>query len=194
MKFIAHRGNINGKNPSRENKPEYIERALKYGYDCEIDVWYINGEWILSHDNPYDEKAKSFSHKVNFEFLGKKNLWLHCKNIEAMINLYATNYNYFWHENDKYTITSRGHIWCFPDQPAPALTIKKSINDLYENGMSFLHNMPRTRQTIGVLPELNETDIYQYDAICTDVIKKYEPEVQDEQLELKIHEYKTGTI
>ena len=40
MKLIAHRGNIDGPNPERENSPEYIEEALKAGYDVEVDVWY----------------------------------------------------------------------------------------------------------------------------------------------------------
>ena len=186
MKLIAHRGNINGKNPNRENSISHIEKALKLGYDVEIDVWYINGEWILSHDNPHNKHATTFVHKVNFDFITKPKLWLHCKNIEAMINLYTSGTNYFWHENDKYTITSEGHIWCFPNQPAPAMTMEKTFNDLYENNMGFLKNMTN-RLTIGVLPEVNKTDIYQYDAICTDYPAMYENE-------LTKNYDKTGTI
>ena len=26
-----------------------------------------------------------------------------------------TNHHWFWHENDKITITSKGEIWCFPN-------------------------------------------------------------------------------
>ena len=56
----------------------------------------------------------------------------------------------------------------------------------YENNMGFLRNMTN-RLTVGVLPEINKTDIYQYDAICTDNITKYETE-------LKKDDDKTGTI
>ena len=38
MILIAHRGNVNGKNPERENTIEYIEEAIKKGYHCEIDI------------------------------------------------------------------------------------------------------------------------------------------------------------
>ena len=40
MKLIAHRGNIDGPNPSKENHPEYIESAIVDGYDVEIDLRY----------------------------------------------------------------------------------------------------------------------------------------------------------
>ena len=39
MILISHRGNITGPNKEMENKPEYIEKTLKMGYDVEIDVW-----------------------------------------------------------------------------------------------------------------------------------------------------------
>ena len=40
MILISHRGNINGKKPNYENKPEYIWEALRKGYHCEVDVWF----------------------------------------------------------------------------------------------------------------------------------------------------------
>ena len=40
MILISHRGNINGKKPDLENKPEYIQNAIKLGYNVEIDVWW----------------------------------------------------------------------------------------------------------------------------------------------------------
>ena len=45
MYLISHRGNVNGKNPDRENSPLYIKAALTLGYDVEVDVWYIDKEW-----------------------------------------------------------------------------------------------------------------------------------------------------
>ena len=38
MFFISHRGNINGKDINKENKPLYINQALKKGYHVEADV------------------------------------------------------------------------------------------------------------------------------------------------------------
>ena len=60
------------------------------------------------------------------------------------------------------------------------------VDDLYKNDMSFFRQATN-RLTVGVLPEVNKTDIYQYDAICTDSITMYENE-------LKKNYDKTGTI
>ena len=73
MRFISHRGNINGKKLDKENNPDYIKRALNLGYDVEIDVWYEDGNFKLGHDNP--------EHMVSKSFLYKEGLWLHCKTI-----------------------------------------------------------------------------------------------------------------
>ena len=52
MKLIAHRGNVTGPNPLRENSLEYIDDAIKLGYDVEIDVRHIEWEQqlYLGHD------------------------------------------------------------------------------------------------------------------------------------------------
>ena len=34
MKLIAHRGNISGPEPERENTMDYIEEAIQLGYDA----------------------------------------------------------------------------------------------------------------------------------------------------------------
>jgi len=106
MIYISHRGNLNGKNPDKENHPEYIMSAIKKGYDVEVDVWYKHG-WWLGHDIP--------QHKIDFDFLETKGLWIHAKNIESVEQLSDKNINWFWHENDKVTITKCGYIWCFPN-------------------------------------------------------------------------------
>ena len=47
MKYISHRGNINGKDLMLENSPKYIDRALKLGYDVEIDIRVVyNDRWF----------------------------------------------------------------------------------------------------------------------------------------------------
>jgi len=103
IEIISHRGNINGPYEN-ENSPEQIEKALKL-FKVEVDVWYINNKWFLGHDKPIYE--------VGFDFFDK-NMFLHCKNFEAVKNLYGTCYNWFWHEDDQMTLTSQGDIWCYP--------------------------------------------------------------------------------
>ena len=40
MKLIAHKGNVNGPDSSKENTPAQIEWCIDNGYDVEIDVRY----------------------------------------------------------------------------------------------------------------------------------------------------------
>lgn len=104
MRFIAHRANLYGPNKQSENKQDTIETAISLGFDCEIDVWYLNNTLWLGHD--YPETLTSY------EFLEKHNdrLWVHCKNLEALLML-KTKFNCFYHDKDVYTITTKGHIW-----------------------------------------------------------------------------------
>jgi len=106
MIVIAHRGNVFGPKPQKENSPDYISGALRLGYDVEIDVWYQNKQWYLGHDFP--------QYKVNLHFLKQKGLWCHAKNHQALLNMLKEDVHCFWHENDKVTLTSRGFMWALP--------------------------------------------------------------------------------
>lgn len=104
MLIISHRGNLRGNNKLLENNPQHIINVLKK-YDVEIDVWFKQQKWYLGHDNP--------TYQVEYNFFNEK-MWIHCKNIEAVENFSGSNLNWFWHENDKITLTSKKKIWCFP--------------------------------------------------------------------------------
>lgn len=104
MKIIAHRGNILGPNRGTENKPDTIRKAIEHGFDCEIDVWYLNGAFFLGHDFPETKIPYSF-----LEFYSE-HLWIHCKHLDSLIKLKDT-FNCFYHDKDIYTLTSRGYIW-----------------------------------------------------------------------------------
>jgi hypothetical protein len=104
---IAHRGNLNGPNPEKENHPSYIEEAIKAGFNAEIDVWFIDNKYILGHDKPDYEVPEKWI------FDNKKYLWCHCKNIEALW-IVSKNINAFFHDQDDCTLTSKGYIWTFP--------------------------------------------------------------------------------
>lgn len=111
MKIISHRGNINGVDVNNENKPSYIDIALSLGYDVEIDIWWVDNNLYLGHDNP--------DTKINFIWLKerKNNLWIHCKNLKAVeyfskINEKSNiNFKFFCHQSDKYALISDNHIW-----------------------------------------------------------------------------------
>lgn len=147
MILISHRGNIDGKKPHLENNPDYIDEAISKGYDVEIDLWYVNGDWFLGHDEP--------QYEIDLNWISKRSLklWVHCKNVEALSYL-ATNekeskdINYFWHEEDTATLTSFCYVWAYPGKQP----IKGSI---------------------AVMPERSNDDVSVCMGICSDVIEKY---------------------
>jgi hypothetical protein len=124
MKLIAHRGNINGIMESLENEPTYIDLAIQKGYDVEVDLWLISDNLYLGHDGP--------KYKIDFAWLENRNsfLWIHCKNEECLLKLNDSDLNYFWHETDHYTITSKKFIWTYVDiiTPQTILNLRKKID------------------------------------------------------------------
>ena len=140
MIFISHRGNIDGRNPDLENKPEYIMRAVNFGFDCEIDVWKIKNNWLLGHDEP--------QYLIEKSFLLSESLWCHAKNKEALEEMLKEKIHCFWHEEDKYTLTSKGYIWTYP-------------------------NVEPTEQSICMLLENKQKIKTNYAGICSDYIINY---------------------
>ena len=151
MVYIAHRGNINGKNIERENHPDYINEAISLGYDVEVDARYIDGDWWLGHDEP--------QYEIDFKWIEDRDdrLWVHCKNIPSVEYFTENSFkcseiNWFWHENDRMTLTSFGYVWVYPGRQ-PVL------------------------RSIAVMPEREGEDISSCLGICSDVIKKYKDEI-----------------
>lgn len=143
---IAHRGNIDGPNPDKENHPDYLKAALDLSYDAEVDVWLVNGKFILGHDEPQYEVPASFLYNDHF--------WLHAKNIPAISNLNARARSYFincfFHDTDACTLTSGGWIWTYPGK----LIIGPGA--------------------IAVMPEkVPGWDISEAEGVCSDYINKY---------------------
>ncbi|NJO91138.1 MAG: hypothetical protein HC831_20850 [Chloroflexia bacterium] len=85
MILIAHRGNINGPRPKWENDKSYVIDAVNAGYKCEIDVWYLNNNFYLSHDYP------KHHHLIDLDFLIRPVFYIHCKNIPALQKLIKFN-------------------------------------------------------------------------------------------------------
>ena len=127
-----------------ENEPKYIANAISQGYEVEVDIWFIDNVLYLGHDKP--------QHSVDFRWFRDRitKLWIHCKNIEAVVFFKECGYdiNYFWHEEDTLTLTSQNHLWAYPGKQP----IKNSI---------------------AVMPEINNDNISQCSGICSDFIKNY---------------------
>jgi hypothetical protein len=117
MIIISHRGNLNGPAPATENREETILAAIDNGFDCEIDVWKYDGHLWLGHDGPDTETSLEFLERH------ESRLWVHCKNLDALIAL-KNRFNCFFHDKDTYTLTSRGHIWGNIGSPMTVHTIQ----------------------------------------------------------------------
>ena len=103
MRIIAHRGNTAGIFESYENEPNYIDLAIKKGFDAEIDVWYKDGVLWLGHDKPdYGIDLKWIKSRIT-------RLWIHCKNLDSLLYFkeYVQDANYFWHQTDDVVLTSK---------------------------------------------------------------------------------------
>lgn len=143
MILIAHRGNINGPIPERENSIAYIKEALAAGYDVEIDLWYIADMWMLGHDYP--------QYQVDLDFLRTRGLWIHCKNFKTLDMLARQEVmhpNFFYHTDEDYVLTKHGWIWAYPN---------KEGSDI----------------AICVMPELNESSVEGFAGVCSDYVAKY---------------------
>jgi hypothetical protein len=144
MRLISHRGNIDGRISELENLPTYVDNAINLGYEVEVDAWVIEKKIYLGHDGP--------NHEIDLEWLAKRsqNLWIHCKNTEAMsfLNSLESDLNYFWHQEDVLSLTSKKYIWVYP-------------------GKQPIEN------SIAVMPEIENDDISLCLGICSDYILKY---------------------
>jgi len=111
MKIISHRGNLEGPDLLKENHPDQIKKVLDLGFDVEIDVWEKEHKFLLGHDSPVYEV-------LIWESLFEKRIWVHCKNLKILDFLIRYNYysdgNFFWHQEDDFTLTNKNYIWTYP--------------------------------------------------------------------------------
>ncbi len=157
MRYIAHRGNLEGPNPEKENHPDYVLEALKRGYDVEVDIWYEPfGGFYFGHDNPKykitDNNWRDFNNYTD-------HLWLHAKSLDSLeacvFGAGMQDHHSFWHQNDDFTLTNKNYIWTYPGKQL-------------------------TTRSIWVLPELSpaftvgkdELRDFQGFGICSDYVKK----------------------
>lgn len=106
VKFIAHRGNIAGPQPTFENTDGYLKHA--YANDCfvEVDIIKYQDKLYYGHDDP--------KQLADLEFLFNPGVYCHAKTLDTLIALLDMKLTCFWHENDQVTLTSDDKIWCYP--------------------------------------------------------------------------------
>ena len=144
MMLIAHRGNLYGPEPEKENHPLYIAEALKKGYNVEIDVWYTDGGLYLGHDEPL--------FNTDITFISSIGLWLHAKDYKTLkffVVETSSRLNYFYHTDEDYVLTSQNYIWAYPG---------KSGNS----------------KTICVMPEWGNYPLKGFAGVCSDYVGNYD--------------------
>ena len=143
MIIIAHRGNTNGPMPELENTLKYLQEAMNQGYQIEVDLMDWDGtSFILGHDQAQES--------VDPNKLKDPRIWCHCKNYHTFHNALLNGLHCFWHQEDDYTLTSKGYIWAYPGKDASGF------------------------KTVMVKPELNnELDTTGVFGICTDYAERY---------------------
>jgi glycerophosphoryl diester phosphodiesterase len=136
MKIISHRGNLTGSNPIRENSIDYVEEAISEGFDVEVDVRVEDHQFYLGHDDPQYYIPMSWLVKW------KDKLWIHCKNLRALDVLSSSpvDFNYFWHEKDKYTLTSKGIGWVLVGEYpySKSIIVLPEFTDLYSYSPEYI--------------------------------------------------------
>ena len=145
--IISHRGILDD-DSSNQNNPKQICKILESTeYSCEIDVWFKDNRFYLGHDTADFE--------VEEQFLKNNRLWCHAKNVEALSEMAKSKeINYFWHDQDRFTLTSKGYIWCFPNETGSLA--EKSVLVLPE--------------TCGIY---DKSVLQSYYGICTDIPQHY---------------------
>lgn len=146
MIYIAHRGNVDGPNSERENEPYYIQEAIALGYMVEVDVWFVDGKFLLGHDEPTYEVSQAFLAR------NKRHAFFHAKNIDALRFLIEMDMNCFSHENDPFIVTNHGDIWAFPGHE------KLGCISVMPERSSF---------------SMNHLKILGVKGVCSDFIRKY---------------------
>ena len=135
MKIISHRGNLRGPEKTNENKPQQIDLAIENGFDVEIDLWLVNGNFQLGHDKP------EYVINLSWVLSRSKYLWVHCKNIELIdyLTINCIDLNFFFHQNDHLALTSKFFLWVYPEKTYTknSILVLNNIDDL-----SFLDNPP----------------------------------------------------
>ena len=87
-------------------------------------------------------------YKINHDFLINEKLWCHAKNIDALTEMRKYSIHYFWHDKDDFTLTSKNYIWAYPS---------KNVN----------------KNTIIVLPEIYDSNVFECKGVCSDYIIRY---------------------
>lgn len=113
MRVIAHRGNLTGPDPEKENTWAAVRKCARLDIDAEIDFWVKDNRLCMGHDENNLEQVSLYQ----FREL-KINIYAHCKNLDALQFLGQNtpgNMIPFSHDVDDFVALRNGEIWAHPN-------------------------------------------------------------------------------
>lgn len=125
--YISNQGNLAGKDPDEENKPDYIEKALGHGVCVKTDIWVIKDRTVTGTEHP--------STGINLNLFDKEKLLIQARNPTALLYLLEEGYHCYWRESDNLIMTNRNFILSYAGSIFP-----KSIIMLPEENTIITNN------------------------------------------------------
>ena len=104
--IISHLGNIDGRQPEKENTLPYIQDALKAGWHVCVDVVFRNGGFLFPSDRG--------NYNAPPALLSKQRIWCRAFDPETMDALCNINAHCFLASRDFISLTSSLFLWTLP--------------------------------------------------------------------------------
>jgi hypothetical protein len=123
--IISHLGNIDGRNPDKENNPVYVEKALKAGWHVCVNVFFVNGGFILPHAGGNSPMPPSF--------FSKPRVWARAFNTDTADALCNINAHSIMFTGEFPALTSAQFIWTPPPHTLTARAIAY-LPEIEDNG------------------------------------------------------------
>lgn len=141
-RLIAHRGITDGNYSGKENLIYTIMETLDKGYEVEADIQCYNGILYLGHDErqePLDGLINEIERHIGLWGYHSW-IWYHCKDKDTLSHFVKRKSldNYFWHDVDKFTLTSKGYVWTadlsdsYPDRTVVVVKNKEDTLSQFE--------------------------------------------------------------
>lgn len=104
--IISHLGNIDGRNPERENTLPYIRETLNAGWHVCVRVQYRNDAFILPHAAGWSLAPPAL--------LSTQRVWCCTDDADSMDALCGINAHAFFISDNMPTLTTAQFIWTLP--------------------------------------------------------------------------------
>ena len=104
--IISHLGNIDGRQPEKENQLKYLQVALDAGYHVCVEVVFKNGAFLLPSAAGMQNAPPAF--------FAKKRIWSRCHDADTLDALCNIGAHAFSATTADLTLTSHQFIWTLP--------------------------------------------------------------------------------